>query len=74
MTDVQRRVEAARQRALEMPMHLNRARMPTGASQSYTIAPKSTAGQAQKVKQPGQAGHAGDVMIRKLKTQQIAKR
>ena len=59
----------ARERALQMPILGNRARMETGVA-NYSIAPRSNINAGPKLKQPGQSG---DAMVRRLKMKQTGK-
>jgi hypothetical protein len=61
--------DAARQRAMQVPIVGNRARLDTGVS-NYTIAPRSTVGTGPRLRAPGQSG---DAMVRRLKMKQGAK-
>ena len=65
----QTKLEMAKERALQMPIIGNRARMETGVA-NYSIAPRSNVNAGPKLKQPGQSG---DAMVRRLKMKQTGK-
>jgi transcription factor SPN1 len=63
------KAQMARERALQMPILGNRARMETGNT-NYTIAPRSNVNAGPRLAQPGLRA---DAMVRKLKMKHTGK-